>query len=358
MNHNSSKIYLITSHNRFYGQSRKPWVSIDTNRLHQQLRNGSFEVIELEQHQAVSLLPTIRDSVVLFSFSQIENTRSYLKDLVHILLLNGNLLLPSYELLLCHENKGYQELFKQHLGIADLKGLYLSSREELDSYQIDYPVVLKSVDGSNANGVHLVNSKQELLSKLTQMEAQLSLFDRTDLLRRKYLRAKRSIPGWENYHPVNDEIQYRKHITPRIRFVLQEFIPGLDCDYRVIVLRDKFYVSKRLTRKGDWRASGTKLFTYEEVPDTAILDYAKKLFDKISLPVLAMDLGKSGDSIHLFEFQASHFGITPIQCGPGFFSKNEGNWVFTKAKGCFEDDLARAVIGYLVDKGYDKITGN
>lgn len=343
-------IYLLTSHKRFYGQSRKPWISINTDNLHKHLADSSYQVIELEYHQAVARAETIRDSIVLYSFSQMKNTRSYLRDLIQILSLQGNLLLPSYELLLCHENKGYQELFKKYLGIGNLGGYYLSSREEADQYNIKYPIVLKAVGGSNATGVHLVQNKTELISKLEDMESKLSLFNQLDILRRKLFRSKRSFPGWEKYASQPDLLQYHNHISPRTRFVLQEFIPGLDCDYRVIVLGERYFVSRRLTRPGDWRASGTKLFTYDEKPDAAILDYARSLYAKVGLPVLAMDLGKSPDSIHLFEFQASHFGITPIHKGPGYFSHRDGLWVFHKEPGDFERYLADAVLGFLDSK--------
>lgn len=344
------KIYLLTSYQRFFGQSRKPWVPLDTDKIVAGLRRYGYEVIELEYHQAARIAHTIRNSIVFYSFSQIGNIRSYLKDLIQILSLNGNLILPSSELLLCHENKGYQELYKQRLGITDPRGLYLSSLEALEQYQLNYPLVLKTVEGSNANGVHLVQSEAELRKRVSQMEGRLSLLDRIDLFRRKYLRAKRSIPGWENYRPDTDRIQYERHISPNLRFVLQEFIPGLDCDYRVIVLWDKFYVSRRLTRKGDWRASGTKLFTYDEKPNETVLNFAKEFFGKVGAPVLAMDLGVSEGRIHLFEFQASHFGISPIKLGPGFFSSEEAKWIFHPQKEDYESDLARGVCLFLEER--------
>lgn len=342
-------IYLITSDNGFYGQSRKPWISVDTANIFKYLSDGGYKVYALEYHQAVAMSSEIRDSVVLYSFSQVSNTRLYLRDLAQILATQNNLLLPSYELLLCHENKGYQELFKKRLGVGDLWGLYLESKEQIGQYQIEYPVVLKAVGGSNAKGVHLVRSKEELMNRLSSMEGKLSAYHRLDLLRRKLFRAKQSFPGWDKYARQPDIDQYTRHITPRLRFVLQEFVPGLDCDYRVIVMGDKYFVSRRLARPGDWRASGTKLFTYTETPDAAILNYAREFFAKVKMPVLAMDLGKSARGIHLFEFQGSHFGITPIHKGPGYFEHQAGSWKFVQAQGDFERYLADAVLGFLHD---------
>ncbi len=352
------KIYLLTSYRRFFGQSRKPWVPLDTAKIVRGLQENGFEVIELEYHQAAQIAHTIHNSIIFYSFSQIANIRSYLHDLAHILLLNDNLLLPSYELLLCHENKGYQELYKQRLGFTDPRGIYLSSLEALSQYDLKYPMVLKTVDGSNANGVHLVRSEAELRGRVRRMQGGLSLFNRIDLIRRKHLRTKRTISGWENYHPETDRIQYERHISPSLRFVLQKFIPGLDCDYRVIVVWDKFYVSRRMTRKGDWRASGTKLFTYSEMPNEPILNFARDFFLKVGLPVLAMDLGVSEGRIHLFEFQASHFGISPIKLGPGYFRLEGDGWVFHKQNSDYETDLARGLSLFLLERVFSHCPEN
>ena len=346
-------IYLLTSYRRFFGQSRKPWVPLDTQIISDGLQEAGFEVIEMEYHQAAQIAHTIHNCIIVYSFSQIENIRYYLKDLAEILLLGNNLLLPSYELLLCHENKGYQELYKQRLGVTNPWGCYMSSLEALEHYQLHYPLVLKSVYGSNSDGVFLVRNEKELRKRVSQMEDNLSLYDRMGLFRRKYVRSKRSIPGWENYHLDSDKLQYERYITPHIRFVLQEFIHGLDCDYRVIVLWDKFYVSRRLTRRGDWRASGTKLFTYDNEPNLPILNYAKEFFQKVGLPALAMDLGIADGKIQLFEFQSSHFGISPIKNGPGYFRHEDGNWVFTAHKGVYEIDLARAIGLFLQEKVFE-----
>jgi hypothetical protein len=44
-----------------------------------------------------------------------------------------------------------------------------------------------------------------------------------------------------------------------------------------------------------------------------------------------MDVGISDKGLLLFEFQALHFGVTPIVLGPGYFIKHRGEWKFQEA---------------------------
>jgi len=343
------ELVLLTAPKRFIGQTRRPWVPLDVDRFISELKNKSITVREYEYHQAANTAE-LQNSTIFYSFSQVENLRAYLRDLVFSLQQRGNKVLPSYELLLCHENKGYQEHYKKLLGITSPWAYYLSRKEEITSYNISYPVVLKSLEGSNAKGVALVKNQQELLHKINLWEGKLGWYDRWDLFRRNYLRKAKQFPGYPQYSNKLDQEQYREHIEPRLRFVLQEFIPGLDSDYRVIVLGDRFYVSRRMTKQGDWRASGTKLFTYDPKPNPDLLDYASSLYYKVSSPSLAMDVGISDNGLHLFEFQALHFGVTPIVLGPGYFIKHRGDWQFQEGSGSYEVELAYAIDHYLVNR--------
>jgi hypothetical protein len=63
--------------------------------------------------------------------------------------------------------------------------------------------------------------------KINLWEGKLGWYDRWDLFRRNYLRKAKQFPGYPQYSNKLDQEQYREHIEPRLRFVLQEFYPGL-----------------------------------------------------------------------------------------------------------------------------------
>jgi glutathione synthase/RimK-type ligase-like ATP-grasp enzyme len=341
------KIYLITGRDRFLGQFRKPWFTLDLKIFEQELINAGWQVEILEFHQVVNSHPEIENSIIFYSFSQKMNLREYYKDLIFFLQQRGNLLIPPYELLLCHENKGFQELYKNHLGINSLWSLYLSDSREINDYHIPYPVVLKTLDGSNGRGVFLINNQKELIQKLKSITPSLNIGVQLDLLRRKHFRLKKSVKGWPEYDPQDDLIRYGEYIRPTRNFILQQYIPDLEHDFRVLAVHDHFYITKRHVRKNDFRASGSKLFDFDTGDIQPILDYAQSLSDIFRLPYLSLDIVKTENNFHLLEFQASHFGTNIIKLSKGFYKKEAGKWIFHNAKPDVSSALAKGLVRYL-----------
>jgi glutathione synthase/RimK-type ligase-like ATP-grasp enzyme len=252
------KIIILTGYNRFFGQTRKPWVSLNTEMLISRLKSMSIEVDEHPFHQVANSLIEVKNSIVFYTFSQKENLRGYIRDAMFALINNGNTIIPSYKLLLCHENKGYQEHLKKELGITNLPAWYFSSQSDLTDYNLEFPLVLKTLEGSNGKGVFLVKSETHLVELLNKINGSLSLAQKADLIRRRYLRLPKKFHGYSDFDIKKDYKEYRDYIKPEKGFILQKFIPGLEYDYRITVLGDKYYVTRRLNRKGDFRASGAK----------------------------------------------------------------------------------------------------
>jgi glutathione synthase/RimK-type ligase-like ATP-grasp enzyme len=341
------RLIVLTGYDHFFGQSRKPWVSIDTKLLLHNLHKSGIEIDEVPFHKVANNQVDIKDSIVFYTFSQRDNLRSYINDVVFNLANKGNHVIPSLELLRCHENKGIQECIKHNLKIDNLKSLYLSSKRELIEYQITYPVVLKTITGSNGKGVFLIQNKSQLLKTISDIEPKLYLATKLDLLRRKYLRLPKIFPGYERVDLKKDYEQYGDYITPEKCFVLQEFISGLEFDYRVIILGKHFFVTKRLTRKDDFRASGAKRFTFDFQATDELLDYAQDIYNKFSTPCLSLDIGVKDNQYYLFEFQALHFGINAIVRGKGYYHQTNKGWEFQERKVVFEDELSNSLIEYL-----------
>lgn len=343
----NKKIYLLTGYNNFFGQTRKPWVSIDTDKLINHFKMQGINVIHLPVSSIYNQNIDIDNSIILYTFSQRENLRQYLKDIIYSLCQRNNISIPSLELLLCHENKGYQEIYKRKLGINQLPSYYFSSKREIVDYELSFPIVLKTLDGSNGKGVFLIKSREQLMRKIISIEKDTSFLTKIDLLRRRFLRTKKSFPGYSNFNSKKDYEEYKDYIKPEKCFVLQQFIPNLEYDFRVIILGEHYYVTKRLNRKGDFRASGAKRFTFDFNADNDLLDYAKALFVKLNTPCLALDIGVKDGSYYLFEYQALHFGINAIVRGNGFYYYSNEKWQFVKKRIDFEDELCNAYLTYL-----------
>lgn len=338
------KLIIITAFNKFFGQTRKPWVSMNIDKVIEKFRELGIEVERYEFHQIANGEVKLENETILYTFSQRENYRQYVKDVIFHLSKN-NRIIPSYDLLLCHENKGYQELYKKRLGIRSLDAKYYTSADEVDYDKIDYPIVLKTCDGSNGKGVFLAKSKSELEKHLKDLRYGLDFFKRTDLLRRKYLR-KKKFENYPDHSNKKDYEDYKKYIIKEKNFILQQFIPNLQFDYRVLILFDKYYVTKRLVKKNSFKASGSKLFTFDKTPDQNLLNYAKEIYSKFDTPFLSIDILFDGENYYLCEYQALHFGINVFVKSEGYFSL-DNEWKFIEEKPDIIDSITKSLAKYL-----------
>lgn len=340
-------ITLLTGYGHFFGQTRKPWLSMDTSALIRNLRELGIHAEEHGFHEVANADKDLTQDIVFYTFSHRENLRHYILDLISSLHDQGKLVVPSYELLRCHENKGFGLLYAKHKGISDLWSLYLSSKRELANYQVPYPVVLKTVQGSNSRGVFLIRDETELLKTIGRVEERVPLGMRFDFIRRKLLRGNKVFPHYPQLTGKQDTAAYIDFKTPELPFVLQEFVPELKFDHRVIILGERYFVSKRLTRKGDFRASGAKLFSFDNTADPELLAYARDIYNKLDTPFLSLDIGTSGSRHCLFEYQALHFGINVIVKAMGCFAFETGNWGYKQERLPIERLIAEGLAFHL-----------
>jgi len=344
----NNKIILLTGNNNFFGQTRKPWVSMDVDKMQALIQQHGFSVEKYTFHEIANKKQQINNSIIFYTFNQKINRRDYIKDLVRYMDEGSNILIPSYDLLLCHENKGFQELYKKRINLTSLSSYYFSSIKELSDYPVNFPIILKTVDTSNGKGVFLIKNQNELIKVIHNLERK-NIFTKLDLVRRKYFRRKKSYKEYPDYSNRADYYQYKDYILKEKNFILQQFVPGLTFDYRVLIFYDKYYVMKRHTRKNDFRASGTKIHEFDIEVNDSLLDYAKEVYHKFDTPFLSLDVGFHQNKYYLFEFQALHFGINVLVKSIGFYSFDDKNWNFNRNQNRpdIETEISNALVKYV-----------
>ena len=340
------KLLVATGKDMFFGQSRKPWVSLNTQRFLSCLADIGIDCEAWDIHRLAHQAASTEGCDIFYTFSQREHLRHYIAT-VMLQLSRHNRIIPSAGLLLSHENKGWAELLRKKLGILEPKSWFLSDAANWEELDLSWPLVLKTTSGTNSRGVWLCRDKDELSRRIRMLSQPLTLRQRLDFLRRLYLRKGRSYPGYPDFEPAADARQWLEYMTPGACFVLQEFIPGLDCDYRVIAVQERFYTMKRLTGKGDFRASGTKKFVFDFTPPDGLLDYARDTWKRFDTPFLAMDIGHADGRNYLFEFQASHFGTSAIVLSHGCYEFSGAGWSFVPGSSNLEETLAHGLASYL-----------
>lgn len=349
---NNHEIVLVTDKNNFFGQTRKPWVPINLELFIKTLNQNGISVNSLSFDEVALNIDNFSDKIIFYAFSQKSHTREYIKSLI-LHLQKSNKVIPNFDMLFIHENKGYQELLKKSLGVPSLKSFYLNDINTIEKLNIDFPIVFKTPDGSNGNGVFLCNSKDEIY-KVYRKINKLPLKNKFDLFRRKYLRSKKTFEFYPDYNNLSDYFQFKQHSQNYSPFILQEFVANLKCDYRVLILFDKYYVIKRLTKDNDFRASGSKKFVIEEEINPDILNFAELIYDKFDSPYLSIDVVDSGSGCHLIEYQALHFGVSALVRNNHYYQKTENNWKRFHTNTKLEEEMALSLSKYLNKKWFSQ----
>jgi glutathione synthase/RimK-type ligase-like ATP-grasp enzyme len=342
---NKNNLTIITCRDKFFGQTRKPWTSLNMDKIIVYLQKDGYTVELLEFHDIINKNLKVENKTVIYAFSQKDNYRAYINDIIYHLSKN-NRVIPSYDLLKCHENKGYQEIYKKEIGLKGLPASYYTSFKEVDFFAISYPVVLKTTQGTNGKGVYLIKNRSDFQKTIKRLVARTSIWTHIDLLRRKYLRRKK-FKEYPDYSNKADYHEYKEYLRQEENFIIQKFIPDLDFDYRVLVGFNRYYVMRRSVRSGDFRASGSKKFSFSYVPDHSLLDFAQSVYDKFDTPFLSLDVLYDGKTYYLGEFQALHFGMSVVARSMGYFGKLESGWEFIEEKPDVNRFFAKTITGYL-----------
>lgn len=324
-------IYFATLPNGYFGSAEKSWYTLDVVRLAQPFIEKKYTVKYIS---VTDILSTVfhENDVLIYTSSEREEIRSYLKDVLYYIK-DKCLLAPSYEVLLAHENKGFQEVVRLEKDINNLSSQYLFNIEQLN---ISFPYVLKTVTGSGSRGVQLVKNKSDLEA------VKKSLLEITPLRRIKNTVRFYQLPR-ENY------LLYCYYYQPFKRFITQDFIENLTCDYRVLVVGDRFYAMRRDVRDGDFRASGSKKFNYHDVP-SIVLDFAKQVFNKLDNPYISMDLALKNNQVYLIEYQGTNFGSSVLRKSRGYYIESGGSWSFIDQLSQHEETLGYGLLSFVERK--------
>lgn len=333
-------IYLVTESDGFFGQRHMPWEGLNLDEVEEHLGN-EFKPIRVTWMQLANGEVCPRDAIILHSSSQQPEYKNFIDDILLYLESLGNRLIPSIHATRSHENKGYQELHKRLLGISSLGSTYFAKVKEVELEKIEFPAVMKNLSGFGSSGVSLVGSRKEFVSAGTPKggmhwkdlplywKREVGYFVRKYLLRRKNLK-----PYGDYYSPIG-------------RCILQEFVPKLDCDYKLLTFKNRIFVARRGVRSNDFRASGSGKIDWQ-APPPGLLDFARATLEKFNEPYMSFDFAFDGMNFHLIEFQGLHFGPLLISVAPTYFVYQNGTWKEIDNKTTLESLIGSSLRDYLL----------
>ncbi|WP_347271555.1 hypothetical protein [Rhizorhabdus histidinilytica] len=311
-----------------FGNGGQAWLSIDLKPSRDMLEKRGFSILESTVDRAISLDLRPND-IVIYSSSDDPEIYEYMKDAFYFIR-NRCQLLPHYDFLMAYENKGFQEIYRKERGFGNLDGNYFY---DLDVSPRSFPYVFKTITGAGSSGVHLIRSKRDL-RKLRCTIFSVSLRRRLILLQRKWKLSKEHYAAYSYRHKG-----FR-------RYAVQEFISGLECDYKILIFGERFFSLKRYVRKGDFRASGSGNFDFTASTPAHVLDFAASIANKLDAPQLSLDIADSGGTCHLIEYQALNFGPTTLTLSKGYYRRESGGWAWVSGVSDLGETYAHSLEAY------------
>lgn len=149
--------------------------------------------------------------------------------------------------------------------------IFYSKSEAIDWIKITtFPKVFKLRGGAGATNVKLILSKKEAISYTNKaFNKGFSQFNKSNYLKDKYQKyVEKKITFWQMLKGFGRLLISpkfaRMHPNEKGYVYFQDFIPNNTYDLRVIVIGDKAFSIKRMTRKNDFRASGSGKIVYEK----------------------------------------------------------------------------------------------
>jgi hypothetical protein len=261
--------------------------------------------------------------------------KSYIEDLLIGLEIQGAILIPHFKYFRAHHNKVFMEILRDlstNSKIKNIQSLYYGSFEEFNAKRsnLNLPVIVKPSEGSTSHGVKLAKTKNNLIKAVSKVSKSYNMIDAT-----------------KNYIKSIIRPYHKKTSNYRHKFIIQNYIPNLNHDYKVLVYADKYFVLKRHNRKNDFRASGSGLFEWPEDVSPKLLDYANEIYRCFDVPYISLDIGWDGRNFYLFEFQFLSFGTLTLEKSDYYYIKNGNRWNIVKKKSILEEEFVNSIIYFL-----------
>lgn len=283
-----------------------------------------------------------RDRIVIYTSQEDIDYlyKSYIEDVIYGLEQAGALVIPKFKYLRCNNNKVFMEMIRDII-VDDQDSLHANTFgciSELEyairSEKISFPCVIKSSQGACSYGVKKADDSSELI------KAAKSLASSKDLK--------------NDLHDFVRSLRHKGYILEsrfRKKFIVQPMIEGLNNDWKVLVFNNHYYTLIRHVNKNDFRASGShndyRLGGESEIPED-VLNHAKKIYEKLNVPMVSLDMAFDGKRSYMIEFQAVYFGSWTCVASNDYYEYKNGGWILKKkSEDVYEKIYAQCIVEYL-----------
>lgn len=329
------KILIVLDHAKRFLQNKHRFDSLNVNVLEDLLKQKGYEVEITTYNQILNTSTKVENSIVIYTASQMDQYKNYIENTIYFLQ-NNNYIVPNYEILKSHENKFFQELVNQKKKIpTNIKSYLFGDISEYKQFSktgvLDYPHVIKGINGSASMNVTIANSNEEALEAIQNIN-------------------KNMILGMNQDMPLKYDLFPKENLNNR-QFIVQEYIDLPNYDYRVHVMGDKYWGHKRtIKEKGELTSGSDSINDYEvEIPKD-VLDYAQELFNKINTPHVIFDIVHTKGKLYLIEWSGIHLGCISLLHGKRYYKKEQTKWTKYEEVPILEQEYVNAWDWYIKNK--------
>jgi len=294
-----------------------------------QKHNINFKIVNCYDNDIVEQLKEF--DALLWHWDQLDfKSLLFARGLTYVLDRSDFIIFPDVKTSWHYDDKVGQKYLLESIDAPLVKSYVFYDKSSalnwIDNTQ--FPKVFKLRSGAGSYNVKLIRTKDEArryaniafgkgffpLSKKSVLDERIWTFKKNRDLK-SFLDISKGI--YRYFFP--NEI-YKNLPVEKNYIYAQDFIDGCDHDIRVFVIGDRALTKKRFTRKGDFRASGSGLMTWDEIPKECIVK-AFEVVDKLGVQSLAFDFVKDKDGYKIVEISyiASVRGFPDA---PGYWSRD------------------------------------
>lgn len=237
------------------------------------LKKKGVDLVEIDIHAEKALSEVKKADGLMWHHWQ-TNTKDLIKAKRLLFALeHGNFpVYPDFNSNWHFDDKIGQMYLLQALDLPLVSSHHFVSRDEALAWlaKQEYPIIFKLARGAGSANVQMVHSQEQGKRIVNKAFSRgFLVFDGFSVLEERFSKFRK---GNENitgllkgiYHLFSPPLYSRYLGRSLAEVYFQEFIPNEGFDIRIIVIRDKAFALKRLTRDDDFRASGSGKIEYDK----------------------------------------------------------------------------------------------
>lgn len=278
----------------------------------------------------------------------------FAKQLLYSLEIAGKKVFPNYNTCWHFDDKVGQKYFLEAIKAPIVKSYSFYNKSDAKKWidNVELPLVFKLTGGAGSSNVQLVknyNQAHWLINKafgrgFSQLNRWGQLRERFRLVKEK---KKNILTFLKGFYILLFGTEFSKMFKKEKGYVyFQEFIPNNNFDIRIIVVGDRAFAIKRMTRENDFRASGSGNILYaKDEFDERCIRIAFDVNDKIKAQSIAYDfVFDVNNNPLIIEISYGYDKRVYIDC-PGFWDRNlvwhQGKFSSTK---WIVEDLIKSIL--------------